>query len=749
MPIVSKHAEAQPESQPSKKGADYTDAGIANQALNLAELSGKAFVYSALQAPAEGISQLVNHLADSKILPILKLVEPPAAQTFASKEWLATTIASGFGMVAPFLLVRGTSARALGQIGRVGEASELAATLVRTIALSQAEATSMGRLANSVRFLAPPVKMALDGAIYGSVLTPSPNLNQGFWEQRGISAASSALTFGAMGLASRSMMVAAENAFKIPISDLAFSRSTAGIGFRLSTNAAGGSIGGAVSAESTSLLSGNGHATREQIVESMAAFMVTGAALDGVHIAGDWHQAHGNSKRIAGELITRRAKAPELTVADRAMLENLQKAHFEYFREHSDKITGLTKDRSTETSPASIAAVGFSLTAHGIAAERGWISREGAADYTLKVLKTLWQAPQGQAAQGTSGDHGLFYHFLNPKTGLRAGNNEISTIDTALLMSGVLFSKNFFDANLPKEREIRELSTKLFSRVDWNWATNESGRLSMGWTPENGFIKTDWRGYDEASILLLLGIGSPTHPLPSKAWDQYHSSDIVSEQYGHKGLEFGPLFGHQYTQVWVEMKGIRDAQGRKLSLDYFDHSRAAVLKQHEYAVHNPGNWRGYGALDWGLTASDGPGYNIKAIDGRPIEFQGYAARGFPKALDDGTIAPTAAAASIPFAPELVLPTLKHWVKDRPEIMGRYGFQDAFNPTYEKAKPSGWVAPETLGIDQGPILLMIENYLSGSVWQTIRQDKYLNAALTKAGFRKTELRKTEQLAEPTY
>ncbi len=738
MPIVPKPAEAQPESQHSTKVADNTDVGIARQALNLAELSGKSFVYSALQAPVDGLTQLVNHLADSKILPTLKLVEAPTVQPFASKEWLASTIGSGFGMVAPFLLVKGSSSKALSQIGRLGESSELSASLVRTIALSQAEATSMGRLANTVRFLAPPVKMALDGAIYGSVLTPSSDLNKGFWEQRGIAAASSALTFGAMGLASRSMMVAAESTFKIPISDLAFSRSTAGISFRLSTNAAGGSIGGAVSAESTSLLSGNGHATKEQIVESMAAFMVTGAALDGVHIAADLHQAHGNARRITGELMARQAAAPELSVADRVMIEKLQKAHFEYFREQSDKTTGLTKDRSTETSPASIAAVGFSLTAHGIAAERGWISREGAADYTLKVLKTLWQAPQGQAAQGTSGDHGLFYHFLNAKTGLRAGNNEISTVDTALLMSGVLFSKNYFDANLPKEREIRELSTKLFSRVDWNWATNDTGRLSMGWTPENGFIKTDWRGYDEASILMLLGIGSPTHPLPTKAWEQYHSTDIVSEQYGHKGLEFGPLFGHQYTQVWIEMKGIRDANGRKLSLDYFDHSRAAVLKQHEYAVHNPANWRGYGALDWGLTASDGPGYQIKAVDGRPIEFQGYAARGFPKALDDGTIAPTAAAASLPFAPELVLPTLKHWVNDRPEIMGRYGFQDAFNPTFDKTKPSGWIGPETLGIDQGPILLMIENYLSGSVWQTIKQDKYLNDALNKAGFRKTEL-----------
>lgn len=747
MPIA-RHSDASSEKSAQLQLADHTDAGIAAEALNLAELSGKSFVYSALQGPVDGLTEVVNHVTASKILPRLKLVEPPEQQPFGSKEWLATTVGSGFGMVAPFLLVKGSSAKALTQLGRLGETSEIGAALVRTISLSQAEATSVGRLANTVRFVAPSAKMALDGAAYGSLLTPSSDLNKGFWEQRGIAAASSAMTFGIMGLASHSMMAAAESSLKIPISDLAFGRSSAGIAFRLSTNAAGGSIGGAVSAESHSLLSGKGHASKEQIVESMAAFMVTGAALDGVHIAADLHQAHSNARRVTAELMARRDAAPQLSAIDRAMLEKLQKAHFEYFREQSDAVTGLTKDRSADSSPASIAAVGFSLTAHGIAAEHGWITRDGAADYTLKVLRTLWQAPQGDAPQGTSGDHGLFYHFLDAKTGLRAGNNEVSTVDTALLMSGVLFSKNYFDGNLAKEREIRELSTKLFSRVDWNWATNSTGRLSMGWTPENGFIKTDWRGYDEASLLLLLGIGSPTHPISAKAWEQYHSTDVVSEQYGHKGLEFGPLFGHQYTQVWVDMKGVRDANGRKQALDYFDHSRLAVLKQHDYAVDNPQHWLGYNTLNWGLTASDGPGFAIKTIDGREREFQGYAARGFPHALDDGTIAPTAAAASLPFAPELVLPTLKHWVNDRPELMGKYGFQDAFNPTFDKSKPSGWVAPDTLGIDQGPILLMIENYLSGSVWQTIRQDRYLNSALSKAGFRKTELR-PELSAEPIY
>jgi hypothetical protein len=411
----------------------------------------------------------------------------------------------------------------------------------------------------------------------------------------------------------------------------------------------------------------------------------------------------------------------------------LQKAHFQYFKEESDPITGLTKDRSTEQSPASIAAVGFSLTAHGVAADHGWVSRDQAADYNLKVLNNLWSSKQGEDAQGTSGNHGLFYHFLDPKTGLRQGQNEVSTIDTALLMSGVLFSRNYFDGANPKEAQIRDLSTKLYNRVDWNWATNADGRLSMGWTPEGGFLKNEWQAYNEAQILLLLAMGSPTHPLPASAWEKYMSSAVVSEQYGHQSLEFGPLFAHQYSQVWMDFRGRMDATNRKLGFDYFQNSRQAALAQHEYAIANPQKWRGYGPLDWGLTASDGPEDVTKTVDGQSREFHTYDARGFPNAPDDGTIAPTAAASSLPFVPEIALPTLRHWLTTRPEIFGSLGFEDAFNPTFDSSKPSGWVDKETLGIDQGPILLMAENYRHGSVWQTMQNDANLATALDKAGF----------------
>jgi hypothetical protein len=301
-------------------------------------------------------------------------------------------------------------------------------------------------------------------------------------------------------------------------------------------------------------------------------------------------------------------------------------------------------------------------------------------------------------------------------------------------MGGVLFSKNYFDGNTPKETQIRELADQLYKRVDWPWALNSEGRLSMGWTPEHGFISADWQAYNEAQILLLLAMGSPTHPLPDSAWEKFMSTSKVVEMNGQKSLEFGPLFGHQYTQIWMDYRGIKDATNQKLGFDYFENSRRAAIAQHEYAVANPMGWKGYGALDWGLTASDGPGNVVKNIDGKPVRFESYSARGFPNAPDDGTIAPTAAASSLPFVPELVLPTLKHWYNDRPEIVGPLGFQDAFNPTFDTSKPSGWVDRETLGIDQGPILLMAENYRSGMVWGKMKTDPYLSSALKKAGFK---------------
>jgi hypothetical protein len=693
------------------------------------KLAGEAFLHTAVQEPLDGVVQLLNHTSTSEkpFLSSPRLFDAPKAATFGTQNWLAETVGSGFGAVLPYLLVEGATRGSFAKIGTLVEGSNIA----RSIDLSAEGVSAASTLAKALKFSAPAAKMAVNGAIYGSVFTPSADDGKGFWKERATSAESSALTFGAMGLTSSAVMAGAQKTFGSAMAEPSFALSLKGIGLRLSANAVGGATGGAVSAESHSVLSGKGNASREQIVQSMAQYLVTGVALDGAHLSADYYRA---AKQLAEQSAAHDAVfRPKLTADDEKMLDNIQKSHFQYFREQSDPVTGLTKDRSTETSAASIAAVGFSLTAHGVGVDRGWISREDAADYTLKVLNNLWSTKQGPEPTGTSGEHGLFYHFLDPKTGLRAGQNEVSTIDTALLMAGVLYSKNYFNGTGAKEVQIRDLADKLYNRVDWTWALNDKGRLSMGWEPESGFLTYDWQAYNEGQILLLMAMGSPTHPIPASAWETYMSTAKPSENYGQTNLAFGPMFAHQYTQIWTDFRGNMDATNKKLGFDYFENSRRATLAQHTYAIDNPQLWKGYSALDWGLTASDGPADVTKIVDGRQREFHTYNARGVPGAPDDGTIAPTAAAGSLPFAPDIVLPTLRHWLTTRPEIYGRLGFTDAFNPTFDMSKPSGWVDQDRLGIDQGPILLMTENFRTDSIWNTMRGDFNLQSALDKAGF----------------
>ena len=418
------------------------------------------------------------------------------------------------------------------------------------------------------------------------------------------------------------------------------------------------------------------------------------------------------------------------------MLDKIERAHFNYFVEHSDKVTGLTKDRSASYSPASIAAVGFSLSSHLAASERGWITRDEASDYTLKVLRTLWNAPQGEGVAGTSGYKGFFYHFLDQKTGTRAWSSEVSTIDTALLMAGVLSSQSYFDRSNKKEVEIRDLAKKLYDRVDWNWSMQRN-RMSHGWKPETGFLPYEWGGYNEGMIMLTLGLGSTTHPIPKDAWKNYHATDSVEKlKDGRSYVAFGPMFGHQYSHAWIDYRGIKDDVNKKMGIDYFENSRRATIAQNEYAIQNPQGWKGYSKLDWGLTASDGPaggGVIKQNYNGKQVEFLGYRARGAPNDIDDGTIAPTAAAASLPFAPELVVPTLKHWIKNRPELMGKTGFADAFNPSFDPSKNSGWVDTDRIGIDQGPIVMMLENHRSGMFWNLMKKNPNITLGLKRAGF----------------
>lgn len=431
-----------------------------------------------------------------------------------------------------------------------------------------------------------------------------------------------------------------------------------------------------------------------------------------------------------------------------AFLDTLEERTFQYFWELSDPRTGLTPDRAPTRSFASVAATGFALTAYPIGAERGYISRAEARRRVLDTLRFLWTARQDSAASGSSGYKGFFYHFLHPETGHRYEDVELSTMDTALLLAGVLCCQSYFDRPAAQEDSIRRYADSLYARADWQWASIRPPAIGHGWKPEDGFLPYDWRGYNEAMLLYILALGSPSHPVAPEAWSVWVSGyrwGEWSEVHSQPHVGFGPLFGHQYTQVWIDSRGIRDAYMRERGIDYFENSRRAVYAQQAYAVANPGGWSAYGPHFWGLTACDGPENRTVEIGATPREFHTYWARGasFTGVDDDGTVSPSAAAASIAFAPEIVIPTLisiRQIYGD--QIFSTYGFFDALNPTFRleipvqhgRVEPElGWFDTDYLGIDQGPILAMVENYRTELIWRTMRKNPHIIRGLEAAGF----------------
>jgi hypothetical protein len=437
-------------------------------------------------------------------------------------------------------------------------------------------------------------------------------------------------------------------------------------------------------------------------------------------------------------------RAPEPTPAsDDAMLEELEHRTFEFFWRTADPVTHLVPDRYPTPSFSSIAAVGFGLTAYAIGAERGYVSRIEARDRVLATLAFLRDAPQGDAAQGMTGYRGFYYHFLDMATGQRYRDVELSSVDTALLLAGVLFCREYFSGADAAESELRRIADALLARVEWAWMQPRAPGIAMGWQPEQGFLDHDWVGYNEAMIVILLALGSPA-PVAPAAWDAWSAryGETWGAAYGQVHLQFPPLFGHQYSHLWVDFRGIRDRFMRAHDLDYFENSRRATLAQRAYAIANPDGWVGYGANVWGLTACDGPGDMTLTVAGRPRTLRGYDARGMAS-HDDGTLAPTAMVASLPFAPELVTPGIRELERRwGTQILGAYGFFDAFNPSFPAtARPAtgrvvpgaGWVDVDYLGIDQGPIIGMIENHRSGLVWKTMQHSEYLRRGLIRAGF----------------
>jgi hypothetical protein len=444
---------------------------------------------------------------------------------------------------------------------------------------------------------------------------------------------------------------------------------------------------------------------------------------------------------------------PRVSPPEQAFLDTVSRRTFDFFWETTNPQNGLTPDRWPTKSFSSIAAVGFALTAYPIGVERGWVSRDVARERVLATLRFFWTAPQGDATAGVTGSHGFFYHFLDMASGLRFDRVELSTIDTSLLLAGILTCRNYFDRTDASETALRALADSIYGRVDWQWARDNQVVVSMGWRPEpapdeneRGFIRSDWVGYDEAMILYVLALGSPTHPIDPAAWTEWTSTYKWDRFQGQDYVQFPPLFGHQYSQLWIDFRGIQDPYMRQRGIDYFENSRRATLAHRAYAIANPSAWRGYDANTWGLTASDGPLDSTLTIDGRARAFHTYWARGVATTAmnDDGTLAPTAVGGSVPFAPEVSVPALVAMRRTYGDaLFGQYGFVDAFNPTLRSVgipvrqgrivDGIGWFDTDYLGIDQGPILEMIENWRSGFVWNLMKKDPAVVRGLCRAGF----------------
>jgi hypothetical protein len=447
-----------------------------------------------------------------------------------------------------------------------------------------------------------------------------------------------------------------------------------------------------------------------------------------------------------GGLGTGCGSAPRAS-GDAALLDDIERRAFDFFWETTDAATGLAPDRWPTPSFCSIAAVGFALTAYPIGVERAYVTRDQAIARVLATVRFFHRAPQGPQPSGTAGYKGFFYHFLDMRTGLRHGDVELSSVDTALLMGGMLFCRSYFDRATAAEGEIRNLVDEIYARIEWPWLQVRAPAISHGWSPEEGFIEYDWKGYSEAMIVYILALGSPTHAVASDAWSAWTSTygPAWGTLYGFEHLTFMRLFGHQYSHVWIDFRGIRDPFMRGHGIDYFENSRRATYAQRAYAIANPLRWKGYGANLWGLTACDGPADMTLAYRGEPRRFWTYAARGFglERIVDDGTLAPTAAAASLPFAPEIVIPAVAEMHRRHGErIYSRYGFLDSFNPSFEydvalhhgrRVPGFGWVDNDYLGIDQGPIIAMIENHRSDLVWHVMRGNPHIRRGLERAGF----------------
>jgi len=400
---------------------------------------------------------------------------------------------------------------------------------------------------------------------------------------------------------------------------------------------------------------------------------------------------------------------------DEAFLEDLQKRLFQYFWEQADPQTGLVPDRAringspldaNHQNVGSIAATGFGLTALCIASERRWLDSASALERTRTTLRFFADRAYQQ--------RGWFYHWIDTKTGERRWNSEVSSIDTALLLGGVLTVRQCF-ANDP---EITRLATKIYNRVDFRWMLNgDPLLLSHGWKPETGFLRPRWDTYSEDTILYLLAIGSPNYPIPARSWYALWKDRYRYEGHAYFTTIGVPLFMHQYSHAWVDYRGRRESRGDRV--DYFENSVKATLAHRAFCINLAHAFPAYGPEMWGITASDSA--------------KGYLAWGGPPhdPAIDGTVVPAAAGGSLMFTPELSVRALRTMREKYGEkIYGRYGFVDAFNPN------TGWVNPDVIGIDQGITLLSAENARTGNVWRWFMKNAEVPLAMQRVRLLKT-------------
>jgi len=404
-------------------------------------------------------------------------------------------------------------------------------------------------------------------------------------------------------------------------------------------------------------------------------------------------------------------------ISTEALLDTIQHTAFNFFWQEANPANGLIRDRGPGSAPSSIASVGFGLSAICIGVDHDWVSRSAARDRVLTTLNTFWTGPQGGGTSGFIGNFGLFYHFLDMTDATRTWDSELSTIDTGLLLAGIIDARQYFDGTDSLETRIRALADSIYRRMNWNLMRNFNPGILMGWMPGTGFLGYgQWVGYNEASIMYILALGSPTYPVDYNAWLTWTQGYNWGNYYGYSYVTFAPLFGHQYSHCWIDYRNINDVYMRNRGITYFENSRRATLAQLAYSIDNPFSHAGYGDSLWGITASDTP--------------TGYRARGAPPAEnDDGTITPTAPISSIPFAPdECIRVARTMWEHYRPQLwLEPYGFRDAFNLNVN------WWDPWIIGIDQGPMIIMIENYRTGRVWDRFMSNPDAQRGLQRAGF----------------